>query len=78
MNVEEDLTPEQIENLTIHYVKTIEEALRVSLPVVAESLAATVFMESEPKPKDSKPEAPPIRPTQEPLVVHDKVVTWQS
>ena len=28
MNVEEDLTPEQVENLSIHYVKTIEEALR--------------------------------------------------
>ena len=37
MNVEEDLTPEQVENLSIHYVKTIEEALRVSLPAVAES-----------------------------------------
>ena len=36
MNVEEDLTPEQIENLTVHYVKTIDEALRVSLPAVAE------------------------------------------
>ena len=32
MNVEEDLTPEQLENLTVHYVKTIDEALRVSLP----------------------------------------------
>ena len=47
MNVEEDLTPEQVENLSIHYVKTIEEALRVSLPVVAEALAAKVFLESE-------------------------------
>jgi ATP-dependent Lon protease len=80
MNVQEDLTPEQIEGLDIHYVKTIEEALRVSLPVVAESLAAKVFMETEStaKPKDSKPEPPPIRPIQEPAVVHDKVVTWQS
>jgi ATP-dependent Lon protease len=78
MNVEEDLTPEQIENLTIHYVKTIEEALRVSLPVVAESLAAKVFMETEAKPKDSKPEPPPIRPTQEPTLAQDKVVTWHS
>ena len=42
----------------------------------AESLAAKVFMASEPK--DSKPEPPPIRPIQEPAVVHDKVVTWQS
>jgi ATP-dependent Lon protease len=80
MNVQEDLTPEQIEGLDIHYVKTIEEALRVSLPVVAESLAAKVFMETEStaKPKDSKSEPPPIRPIQEPAVVHDKVVTWQS
>jgi len=74
MNVEEDLTPEQVENLTIHYVKTIEEALRVSLPVVAESLAAKVIL----PPTDSMPETPPIRPIQEPAVVHDKVVTWQS
>ena len=78
MNVQEDLTPEQIEGLDIHYVKTIEEALRVSLPVVAESLAAKVFLETESKPKGSKPEPPPIRPIQEPAVVHDKVVTWQS
>ena len=28
MNVEEDLTPEQLENLTVHYVKTIDEALQ--------------------------------------------------
>src|ERR1700693_1861136 len=42
----------------------------------AESLAAEVFMASEPK--DSKPEPPPIRPIQDPAVVHDKVVTWQS
>ncbi len=76
MNVEEDLTPEQVENLTIHYVKTIGEALRVSLPVVAEALAAKVIL--SPTPKDSKTEAPPTRPIQEPVVVHDKVVPWQS
>jgi ATP-dependent Lon protease len=76
MNVEEDLTPEQVENLSIHYVKTIEEALRVSLPVVAESLAAKVFMETETK--DSKPAAKAIRPTQETAVVHDKVLTGQA
>ena len=35
MNLEEDLTPEQRENLDVHYVKTIDEALRVSLPGVA-------------------------------------------
>ena len=32
MNVEEDLSPEQLENLNVHYVKTIDEALAVSLP----------------------------------------------
>jgi len=43
MNVEEDLTPEQLENLTVHYVKTISEALRVSLPEVAGSTAAKLL-----------------------------------
>jgi ATP-dependent Lon protease len=43
MNVDEDLTKEQIENLKVHYVKTIEEALRVSLPEVAESTAAKML-----------------------------------
>jgi ATP-dependent Lon protease len=43
MNVEEDLTKEQLGNLTVHYVKTIEEALRVSLPEVAESAAAKLL-----------------------------------
>jgi ATP-dependent Lon protease len=76
MNVEEDLTPEQVENLSIHYVKTIEEALRVSLPVVAEALAAKVFLESETS--DSKPESKAGKPIQAPVVTHDKVVTWQS
>src|ERR1700690_3413486 len=32
MNVEEDLTPEQLENLSIHYVKTISEVLELALP----------------------------------------------
>src|SRR3984957_5001533 len=36
MNVEEDLTGEQLGGLGIHYVKTIEEALAVSLPAVAQ------------------------------------------
>jgi ATP-dependent Lon protease len=75
MNVEEDLTPEQVENLSIHYVKTIEEALRVSLPVVAEALAAKVFLESGAN--ESKAETKPAKPIQAP-VTHDKVVTWQS
>jgi ATP-dependent Lon protease len=43
MNVQEDLTKEQLENFTVHYVKTIDEALRVSLPVVAESTAAKLL-----------------------------------
>src|SRR5205085_244370 len=32
MNVEEDLTSEQLEGITIHYVSTIEEALEIALP----------------------------------------------
>jgi ATP-dependent Lon protease len=32
MNVEEDLTPEQLENVRIHYVKTISEVLELALP----------------------------------------------
>jgi len=31
-NVEEDLTAEQLENLNVHYVKTIDEALEIALP----------------------------------------------
>ncbi len=42
MNVEEDLTPEQLENFTVHYVKTIDEALRFSLPEVGKGPALTV------------------------------------
>src|SRR5215475_8845299 len=32
MNVDEDLTPEQLENLNVHYVKTIREVLDLALP----------------------------------------------
>jgi ATP-dependent Lon protease len=32
MNVDEDLTPEQLENLNVHYVKTIQEVLDLALP----------------------------------------------
>jgi ATP-dependent Lon protease len=63
MNVEEDLTPEQLENLNIHYVKTIDEALRVSLPAVAEGAAAKILSTS---PKDSKHDYEPTPPVQEP------------
>jgi len=31
-NVDEDLTPEQLENIQIHYVKTIGEVLDLALP----------------------------------------------
>ncbi len=72
MNVEEDLTPEQLENLTIHYVKTIDEALRVSLPEVAEGPAAKIL--STP-PKDPKQDYEPTRPVKEPEGVHEKVLT---
>jgi ATP-dependent Lon protease len=32
MNVEEDITPDQLEGVTIHYVTTIEEVLELALP----------------------------------------------
>src|SRR5262249_32196815 len=32
INVDEDLTPEQLENLNIHYVKAIREVLELALP----------------------------------------------
>jgi ATP-dependent Lon protease len=32
MNVEEDLTPEQLEGVSLHYVSTIEEVLAIALP----------------------------------------------
>src|SRR6516165_9526689 len=53
-NVDEDLTPEQLENLNVHYVKTIDEALRVSLPQVAEGPAAKIL----PQTTDYQPSAP--------------------
>ena len=31
-NVEEDLTPDQIDGVTIHYAKTIDDVLAVALP----------------------------------------------
>jgi ATP-dependent Lon protease len=69
MNVEEDLTPEQVANLSIHYVKTIEEALRVSLPVVAKALAAKTNLSTEAKDLKSRPA---------PVVVPDKVLTGHA
>jgi len=72
MNVEEDLTPEQLANLTVHYVKTIDEALKVSLPQVAEGPAAKIL--STP-PKDPKQDYNPTQPVKEPDAVHEKVLT---
>jgi ATP-dependent Lon protease len=43
MNLEEDLTPDQLEDFTVHYVKTIDEALKYSLPAVAEGPAAKIL-----------------------------------
>jgi ATP-dependent Lon protease len=33
MNVDEDLTPEQLDGVNVHYVSTIEEVLEIALPV---------------------------------------------
>jgi len=49
MNVEEDLTPEQLDNFTVHYVKTIDEALRFSLPQVEKDSAVVSTPVKEPK-----------------------------
>jgi ATP-dependent Lon protease len=72
MNVEEDLSPEQLENLTVHFVKTIDEALKVSLPEVAEGPAAKIL--STP-PKDPKQDYNPTQPVTEPEGVRDRVLT---
>ena len=71
-NVEEDLTPEQLANLKVHYVKTIDEALKISLPQVAEGPAAKIL--STP-PKDPKQDYNPTQPVKEPEAVHEKVLT---
>jgi ATP-dependent Lon protease len=68
MNVEEDLTPEQLENLNVHYVKTIEEALLVSLPAVEGSAAAKIIPAAPPR--DSKKEYQPTERVKEPEPVH--------
>jgi ATP-dependent Lon protease len=72
MNVEEDLTPEQLDGLRVHYVKTIDEALRVSLPEVAQGPAAKIL--STP-PKDPSQDFNPTQPVKEPEPVHDRVLT---
>ena len=61
-NVEEDLTPEQIENLTVHYVKTIDEALSVLIPIVEEGAPEA---ETAP-PAGSKALGKPAPPVSEP------------
>jgi ATP-dependent Lon protease len=43
-NVDEDLTPEQQEGVAIHYVKTIHEALKISLPGVGTTTAQTTIV----------------------------------
>jgi ATP-dependent Lon protease len=62
MNVEEDLTPEQLENLAVHYVKTIDEALGVALPQVMEGPAATMI---PPAPKADYTPAPQREPARD-------------
>jgi ATP-dependent Lon protease len=59
MNVEEDLSPEQLENLKVHFVKTIDEALAVALPAVAQSPAAKII-----PPTPAKEPKPGYQPTQ--------------
>jgi ATP-dependent Lon protease len=73
MNVDEDLTPEQLENLSVHYVKTIDEALQFSLPAVAESPAAKMIPAAPSK--DPKQDYNPTSPVKEPEAVRDKVLT---
>ena len=36
-NVEEDLTPEQLQGLNMHYVKTIEELLAIATSGISET-----------------------------------------
>jgi ATP-dependent Lon protease len=71
MNVEEDLTPEQLENLKVHYVKTIDEALCVSLPMVEETPEAKIL----PPDNQAKPDFRPT-PVKEPA--QDKVLTTRA
>ncbi len=70
MNVEEDLTPEQLDNLKVHYVKTIDEALKVSLPAVEESEAAKILPTANEPTKAFEPAAA-VREDR----VHDRVLT---
>ena len=73
MNLQEDLSPEQLENLKVHFVKTIDEALAVSLPSVEQSTAAKMIPSAPPK--DPKQDYEPTQPVKEPEPVHDRVLT---
>jgi ATP-dependent Lon protease len=73
MNLQEDLTAEQLENLNVHFVKTIDEALAVSLPSVEQSTAAKMIPSAPPK--DPKQDYQPTQPVKEPEPVHDRVLT---
>jgi len=57
-------------------VKTIDEALRVSLPQVAQGPAAKIL--STPPPKDPKQDYNPTQPVKEPESVHDRVLTIRN
>jgi len=54
-------------------VKTIDEALRISLPQVADSPSAKMIPAAPPK--DPKQEYNPTEPIKEPEPVHDRVLT---
>jgi ATP-dependent Lon protease len=49
-NVEEDLTPEQLENIEMHYVKTIDEVLALAVPVTPPQTRSEVKHEDLPEP----------------------------
>ena len=75
MNVDEDLTPEQLENLTVHYVKTDWRDVAVLIArLVAESAAAKMLS----KPNDGKQGYPPVPPVTVPDVAQDKVLTTRA
>jgi ATP-dependent Lon protease len=71
MNVEEDLSPEQLGNLKVHYVKTIDQALCVSLPSVEETTAAKILPPDNEATQNFRP-----TPVKEPAV--DKVLTTRA
>jgi ATP-dependent Lon protease len=73
MNVDEDLTAEQLAGLDVHYVKTIEEALRIALPNLPEPAAKV----STPPAKQKEIE-PAYAATKSAPVAHDKVVTTRA